>query len=220
MLLRWARQQMKRFDVVSEVLYNSSSKLTQVSHCGRGMAPRLPPSSRVSVQSRLTYREGDVVAIRVPNIENEVQILRVIAAPRTEMISDDIPPRELVLGGSEYWLEADNSSANVKDSRHFGPVGASDIIGRAVNVDFGGTKHPIMHNSSAAVEEDTRNAWMLPHLVSNFSDFVTLVQSSSDPDWVQSQLRYRLRCRVMSAPQFSQSGESSKDLEVLPSPNL
>jgi hypothetical protein len=156
----------------------------------------------------------------VPNIENEVQILRVIAEPRTEMISDDIPPRELVLEGSEYWLEADNSSANVQDSRHFGPVGASDIIGRAVNVEFGGTKHPIMHNSSAAVEEDTRNAWMLPHLVSNFSDFVTLVHSSNDPEWVQSQLRYRLRCRVMSAPQFSPSGESSKDLDVLPSPNL
>ena len=91
------------------------------------------------------------------------------------MVSDDVPPREMKLKASTYWLEVDNSVEEIEDSRHFGPVHTTDILGRAFNIELGDTYRPIMHNSDKAVEEDSRNAWTFPYLINNFSDLTNVV---------------------------------------------
>ena len=190
-------KQLRRLDIVGEILYNSCAKIRTIKHGSKSMAPRLPPNSDITVKPALTYNVGDVVAAEHPKT-GEVNFLRVLAGPKTEMISDDIPPREMKLESSSYWLEADNAVQGIEDSRDFGPVHTTNIVGRALNIELGGTYHPIMVNSAEAVEQDNRDAWTFPYLIKSFSDFSKLVKLSGDDYWVEETLRTRVRCRVMA----------------------
>lgn len=193
-------KQLRRMDVIGEILYNSCSRIKTVKHTGRTMAPRIPPNANISVKPSVTYSPGDVVAAKNP-VTGATNFLRVVAGPWTDMISDDVPPREMKLKASTYWLEVDNQVEDVQDSRHFGPVHTADIVGRAFNIELGDTFHPIMHNSSKAVEEDNRNAWTFPYLISSVSDFINVVKLSGDDEWIDQTLRTRVRCRVMAQQQ-------------------
>jgi len=193
-------KQLRRMDVVGEIVYNSCCKIKTVKHTGRTMAPRIPPNANINVKPSLTYSAGDVVAAKNP-ISGETNFLRVVAGPWTDMISDDVPPREMKLKASTYWLEVDNSVEDVQDSRHFGPVHTTDIVGRAFNIELGDTFHPIMHNSNKAVEDDNRNAWTFPYLINSVADLFNVIKLSSDDEWIDQTLRTRVRCRVMAQQQ-------------------
>ena len=43
-------KQLRRMDVVGEILYNSCSKIKTVKHTGRTMAPRIPPNANINVR--------------------------------------------------------------------------------------------------------------------------------------------------------------------------
>lgn len=180
------------------------------------MAPRIPSNCRVNVKPALSYRVGDVVAARVPKSER-VQLLRVVASPGTEMIDDGEPPKELKLRRGDYWLEADRDAPNCVDSRTVGPVSTRDIVGRAYNMEFGRQLVSIMHNSEKTVEEDSRNSWTLPYLVKNVPELLSLWNTSSDPEWVQEQLRFRVRCKVLSEPTPKMECDSGNTVVV---PNM
>lgn len=200
MFFRWAQHQSKRLDLIGEILYNSSTKIKTVRHKSRSMAPRIPSNCRVTVKPSLSYRVGDVVAARVPK-SKQLRLLRVVASPGTDMIDDGEPPKEMKLRRGDYWLEADRDvSDDLVDSRTFGPVSSRDIVGRAYNMEFGGQLVTVMHNSEKTVEEDSRNAWTLPYLVRNVPELFRLWNTSAEPEWVQEQLRLRVRCKVLSEP--------------------
>ena len=80
-----------------------------------------------------------------------------------------------------------------------------------MNIQLGGTYHPIMVNSAEAVEQDNRDAWTFPYLINSFSDFSKLVNLSGDDNWVEETLRTRVRCRVM-AEQHSQEPVSEPEV--------
>lgn len=207
-------KQFRRFDVIGEIMYNSCKQIKTIKHTGRTMAPRIPPNANINVKPALTYSPGDVVAAKNPKT-GETNFLRVIAGPWTDMVSDDVPPREMKLKASTYWLEVDNSVEEIEDSRHFGPVHTTDILGRAFNIELGDTYHPIMHNSDKAVEEDSRNAWTFPYLINNFSDLTNVVKLSNDDQWINQTLRTRVRCRVMAQQQQTAQQQEQELPEVI-----
>jgi nickel-type superoxide dismutase maturation protease len=81
---------------------------------GRSMEPTLAPGDRLLVRRARRVRAGDVVAVRDPRGARRVLVKRVSA------VLDD----EIVVRG-------DNPSAST-DSRTFGPVPASAVLGRVV----------------------------------------------------------------------------------------
>jgi nickel-type superoxide dismutase maturation protease len=81
---------------------------------GRSMEPTLAPGDRLLVARTRAPRAGDVVAVRDPRDARRVLVKRVSA------VLDD----EIVLRG-------DNPSAST-DSRTFGPVPASAVLGRVL----------------------------------------------------------------------------------------
>ena len=82
---------------------------------GDSMAPTLRPGDRMVVVRGLQARRGDIVAARDPRTPSRMLIKRVAA------IDAD---RRLHLAG-------DDPSAST-DSRTFGPVAGSDLVGRVV----------------------------------------------------------------------------------------
>ncbi|HEV2809995.1 MAG TPA: nickel-type superoxide dismutase maturation protease [Acidimicrobiales bacterium] len=82
---------------------------------GESMAPTLRPGDRMVAVRGLPARKGDIVAARDPRTPSRMLVKRVAA------IDAD---RRLHLAG-------DDPSAST-DSRRFGPVGRSDMVGRVV----------------------------------------------------------------------------------------
>ena len=80
---------------------------------GDSMRPTLTPGDRLLVVRRRRYRIGDVVALRSPR-DGRTIVKRVSA-----------------IAGASVEVRGDNAAAST-DSRAFGPVPVSSILGRAV----------------------------------------------------------------------------------------
>jgi nickel-type superoxide dismutase maturation protease len=90
---------------------------------GPSMIPTLVPGGRLLVD-RLAYRRdrpkiGDIVLAAPRQLPGVKVIKRVAAAPTGQTLARD-----------EYWLLGDNPQAST-DSKEFGPVKRSDLLGRA-----------------------------------------------------------------------------------------
>jgi len=81
---------------------------------GSSMVPTLMPGDHLVVWRSRDVREGDLVALRDPEVVDRVLLKRVIA-----------------LRGQEVEVRGDNGGAS-RDSRDFGPVARSDVLGRVV----------------------------------------------------------------------------------------
>jgi hypothetical protein len=69
------------------------------------------------------------------------------------------------------------------------------------------------------VKNFTHNIYTLTLLLKDVRDFIDLFQASENPEWVQEQLKARVRCKVLSEPAangVAQQGEAA-DMVV---PNL
>ncbi len=120
---------------------------------GNSMVPSFLDGDRVVVAKMPEFlgdpQRGDTVIVRV---RGEILIKRVVAIPgdvieigggrvidNGEVIEDPVPPayracddmRPLVLDRDEYFLLGDHRRVSI-DSRDFGPVHRSDIIGRVI----------------------------------------------------------------------------------------
>ncbi|KAG9145001.1 hypothetical protein Leryth_017462 [Lithospermum erythrorhizon] len=104
------------------------------------------------------YSIGDVVVFKDP-IESENFIVRRLAAVEGyEMISTDEKDEPFVLEKDECWVVADNESIKpeeANDSRTFGPVSTSSIVGRVIYCLRNAVDHGPINNSEASVLEDT-----------------------------------------------------------------
>jgi signal peptidase I len=126
---------------------------------GPSMQPGLHENERVLVNS-LAYlfqqpHRGDVIVFRPPNDLNERYIKRVIGVPGDTLqltpsdvyvngillnepylaptppgYTNNMEPATIHLGPSQYFVMGDNRT-NSQDSRFFGPISQSEIIGQA-----------------------------------------------------------------------------------------
>lgn len=99
---------------------------TRLEVAGLSMVPEYAPGDRVVVRKTHQVAVGDVVAVRDPGDPDRYLIKRVVALERHAVR-----------------VEGDNSGAST-DSRHFGPVPDSLIVGRVVAKyrSAGGRGHP------------------------------------------------------------------------------
>jgi signal peptidase I len=100
----------------------------RVSVWGRSMEPELH-SGEALLFDKLAYvrgapRRGDIVLIQEPGRKGLRMVKRIKGIP------GDISGDDLVLNEGEYWVEGDNAAEST-DSRTFGPVRRSELLGRA-----------------------------------------------------------------------------------------
>lgn len=80
------------------------------------MLPTLHPGDRLLVVVGRRYRAGDLVAVRDPRAADRVMVKRVDTVDGA---------------GRQFLVVGDRPDAST-DSRHFGPVSRSDVVGRVV----------------------------------------------------------------------------------------
>jgi nickel-type superoxide dismutase maturation protease len=99
------------------------SRPFRVEVAGTSMAPELLPGDwLIATASRRSIRRDDVVVVRHPHQGDLELVKRVVAGP-----GDEVAGR--LLGSGEWFVTGDNADAST-DSRRFGPVSQSEIVGR------------------------------------------------------------------------------------------
>lgn len=153
-------------------VYNQ--KLTQtICMIGPAMAPELNRRSKIDKDAveRLVLRTiprpspgtvavGDVVALTNPlhpNDTNNVLVRRVAAVEGAQMVSDSSSDQPFILPSGHCWVLADNTELGpheVIDSRTFGALDMSKILGRVIYYASSATEHGDVVNSPQSREAD------------------------------------------------------------------
>ena len=147
---------------------------------GAAMAPTLNAAARRdagAVEGLLLWREpglaprvGDVVALTAPaqpdaaasapplEAQGSVLVRRIGAVAGQPLVTDDPADGEVAVPPGCVWVEADNAAlpaAAARDSRSFGPVPTSSLIGRVVYSAASATDHgPVVDGVCAATAAD------------------------------------------------------------------
>ena len=146
---------------------------------GAAMAPTLNAAARRdagAVEGLLLWREpglaprvGDVVALTAPpadavvappplEAQGAILIRRVGALGGQTLVTDDPADGEVAVPPGCVWVEADNAAlppSAARDSRSFGPVPTSSLLGRIVYSAASSTDHgPVVDGVSAATAAD------------------------------------------------------------------
>ncbi|XP_078160971.1 mitochondrial ATP-independent inner membrane protease subunit 2-like isoform X4 [Carex rostrata] len=99
---------------------------------------------------------GDVVLVKDPENSNVI-VRRLAATEGYEMVSSDEKEEPFVLDKDQCWVLSDNTSLKPKearDSRLFGPVPMTDIIGRVIYALRSAVDHGPVENSHSAINHD------------------------------------------------------------------
>ena len=99
--------------------------ITRAIVAGESMAPSLRSGDQVLVRRGGTARAGAVVVAMHPQQPGLLLVKRLVARPGQVVYG-------AALGADEFWLASDNPLVGADDSRNFGPVPATSIIGRMV----------------------------------------------------------------------------------------
>ncbi|KAL9685356.1 hypothetical protein QQ045_022805 [Rhodiola kirilowii] len=100
---------------------------------------------------------GDVVVLKDPSKTDNHLVRRLAAMEGDEMVSKDEKDDPFVLEEDQCWVLADNESLQPKeayDSRIFGPVSMSDIVGRAIYCLRSTIDHGPVMNSMDSMQKD------------------------------------------------------------------
>ncbi|XP_021770135.1 mitochondrial inner membrane protease subunit 2-like isoform X2 [Chenopodium quinoa] len=100
---------------------------------------------------------GDVVVLKDPESPKDYLVRRLAATEGYEMVSKDEKEEPFILDKDECWVLADNEALKpkeAKDSRTFGPVHMSDIIGRVIYCLRNAVDHGPVRNSEFSVKKD------------------------------------------------------------------
>ncbi|XP_047939919.1 uncharacterized protein LOC125187378 [Salvia hispanica] len=101
---------------------------------------------------------GDLVVLKDPMNSDKYLVRRLAAVEGHEMASTDEKDEPFILEDNECWVLADNEDLKPKDSydsRSFGPVTLSDIIGRAIYCLKNDVDHGPVNNSDLSANEDS-----------------------------------------------------------------
>ncbi|CAM8887283.1 unnamed protein product [Rhodiola kirilowii] len=150
------------FDVVWKNTFQG--KLTYL-HWNKGneMAPALGTQSSTLLVRKLPAVHpkqvfvGDVVVLKDPEKTEDYLVRRLAAVEGYEMASKDEKEEPFVLDKDECWVTADNEALKPKeanDSRIFGPVPMTDIVGRVIYCLRSAVDHGPVVNSSFSMRKD------------------------------------------------------------------
>ncbi|KAF5738946.1 hypothetical protein HS088_TW12G00142 [Tripterygium wilfordii] len=101
---------------------------------------------------------GDLVVLKDPEKSNNYLVRRLAATEGYEMASTDEKDEPFVLDKDECWVLADNDKLKPKeayDSRLFGPVSMSSIIGRVIYCLRTAVDHGPIQNSPFGMQKDS-----------------------------------------------------------------
>ncbi|XP_059660349.1 mitochondrial ATP-independent inner membrane protease subunit 2 [Cornus florida] len=101
---------------------------------------------------------GDVVVLKNPENSDSYLVRRLAAIEGYEMVSNDEKDEAFVLEKDQCWVLADNGSIIPKeanDSRTFGPVSMTDIVGRVIYCLKTAVDHGPVQNSHFSMRKDS-----------------------------------------------------------------
>lgn len=101
---------------------------------------------------------GDVLVLKDPEKRDDLLVRRLTAVEGYEMVSKDEKEEPFVLEKDECWVLSDNEALKpkeAKDSRTFGPVHMSDIIGRVIYCLRTTVDHGPVQNSQLSMQKDS-----------------------------------------------------------------
>ncbi|KAK9281862.1 hypothetical protein L1049_004769 [Liquidambar formosana] len=101
---------------------------------------------------------GDVVLLKDPGKSDNYLVRRLAAIEGYEMVSKDEKDEPFVLEKDQCWVLADNETLKPKeanDSRKFGPVPMTDIIGRVIYYLRTAVDHGPVQNSHFSMRKDS-----------------------------------------------------------------
>lgn len=101
---------------------------------------------------------GDVVVMKDPEKSENHLVRRLAAVEGYEMVSKDEKEEPFVLEKDQCWVLADNENLKpkeAKDSRIFGPVPMTDIVGRVIYCLRTAVDHGPVQNSNFGMRRDS-----------------------------------------------------------------
>ncbi|KAL0927711.1 hypothetical protein M5K25_001912 [Dendrobium thyrsiflorum] len=101
---------------------------------------------------------GDVVVMKDPEKPNDCIVRRLAAVEGYEMASKNEKDEPFILEKDQCWVLSDDESLKPKearDSRLFGPVPMSGILGRVIYAMRSAVDHGPVQNSHLAMDKDT-----------------------------------------------------------------
>ncbi|XP_009614289.1 mitochondrial ATP-independent inner membrane protease subunit 2-like isoform X2 [Nicotiana tabacum] len=131
---------------------------------GEEMAPTLGAQGGTLLVRKIPWVDptkvfvGDVVVLKDPVKSDDYLVRRLAAVEGYEMVSTDEKDEPFVLEKDQCWVLADNENVKpkeAKDSRTFGPVSLTDIVGRAIYCLRTAVDHGPVNNSNFSVQKDS-----------------------------------------------------------------
>lgn len=126
-------------------------------------SPRDEPSEKFLMRliprpsGNRTIFSGDVIAFHSPLDQQHIMVRRIAALEGHEMVSDDPDDETFTIPKDHCWVLADNEDLDpphVIDSRTFGPLPVTTILGRVMYAASSETNHGPIENSTAGMAAD------------------------------------------------------------------
>ncbi|KAF9607868.1 hypothetical protein IFM89_003572 [Coptis chinensis] len=141
-------------------------KLTYLHHWNKGeeMAPTIGAQGGTLLVRKLPHADptrvfvGDVVLVKDPEKPDDYLVRRLAAIEGYEMVSSDEKDEPFVLEKDECWIVSDNEAVKAKeakDSRTFGPLPMTDIVGRVIYCLRTAIDHGPVQNSQFSMRRDS-----------------------------------------------------------------
>ncbi|KAJ8899337.1 hypothetical protein K2173_018311 [Erythroxylum novogranatense] len=130
---------------------------------GQEMAPTIGEQGGTLLVRKLPAADptrvfvGDVIVLKDPFKSDNYLVRRLAAVEGCEMLSTDEKDEPFLLEEDQCWVLADNEKLKAKeanDSRTFGPVFMSDIVGRVIYCLRTVVDHGPVHNSHFSMRKD------------------------------------------------------------------
>lgn len=129
------------------------------------MAPTIGPQGGTLLVRKLPAVDptrvfvGDVVVLKDPQKSDDYLVRRLAAIEGYEMVSKDEKDEPFILEKDQCWVVADNENIlpkqEAQDSRMFGPVPMTDIVGRVIYCLRTAVDHGPVQNSHFSMKKDS-----------------------------------------------------------------
>ncbi|XP_039004018.1 uncharacterized protein LOC120130944 isoform X1 [Hibiscus syriacus] len=131
---------------------------------GKAMAPTIGEQQSTLLVRKIPIADptrvflGDVVVLKDPDNSENYLVRRLAATEGYEMVSKDEKEESFVLEKDQCWVLADNEKLKpkeAKDSRLFGPISMTDIVGRVIYCLQTAVDHGPVLNSQYSMQKDS-----------------------------------------------------------------